>query len=102
MKTLKNYMNLSAEKVDTVESSPLQLSLSPKFPINVKVECVENSTVNSSSNLVNDSSSADGKETNSKKPDDFLDDLDFVVLKDRQRILQSRCYFYLHNFFLFR
>ncbi|XP_009792878.1 uncharacterized protein [Nicotiana sylvestris] len=90
MKTLKNYMNLSAEKVDTVESSPLQLSLSPKFPINVKVECVENSTVNSSSNLVNDSSSADGKETNSKKPDDFLDDLDFVVLKERQRILHSR------------
>ncbi|OIT22599.1 PREDICTED: uncharacterized protein LOC109217389 [Nicotiana attenuata] len=78
------------EKVDTVESSPLQLSLSPKFPINVKVECAKNSTVNSFSNLVNDSSSADGKEINSKKPDDFLDDLDFVVLKERQRILHSR------------
>nr|XP_016499280.1 PREDICTED: uncharacterized protein LOC107817901 isoform X1 [Nicotiana tabacum]XP_016499281.1 PREDICTED: uncharacterized protein LOC107817901 isoform X1 [Nicotiana tabacum] len=90
MNTLQNHMNLSAEKVDTVESTPLQLSLSPLFPINVKVECAENSTVNSSSDLVNVSSTADGKEINSKKPDDLLDDLDFVVLKDRQRILQSR------------
>ncbi|KAJ8526300.1 hypothetical protein K7X08_028777 [Anisodus acutangulus] len=96
--TLQNHLNysaVSAEKVDTTESTSLQQSLSPKFPINVKDEPVENITVNSSINLVNDSSSADAEpilRINDKKPDDCLDDLDFVVLKDRQRILLSRCY----------
>ncbi|XP_059307331.1 uncharacterized protein LOC132058924 isoform X1 [Lycium ferocissimum] len=93
--TLQNQMNISAhtaEKVDTIEST-FQQSLSPRFPIIVKDESVEGIRVNSSINLVNDSSSADAEailRINGKKPDDFLDDLDFVVLKDRQRILQSR------------
>ncbi|MCD9637805.1 hypothetical protein HAX54_021309 [Datura stramonium] len=95
MRTLQNHMNISAvtaEKVDTIKSTSLQQSLSPKFPINVKDGSVENVTANSSINLDNDSSSVDAEAMgiNVKKPDDFLDDLDFVVLKERRRILLAR------------
>ncbi|XP_019185619.1 PREDICTED: uncharacterized protein LOC109180469 isoform X2 [Ipomoea nil] len=78
--------NIMLDKVDAVNSTLLQL-LPSDLPIKTKV-----SAVNKLKKCLNYSSSVDVETTVKLKKEtpEFLDELDFVVLKERQRMLLSR------------
>nr|GMC67564.1 High-affinity branched-chain amino acid transport system permease protein like [Ipomoea batatas] len=78
--------NIMLDKVDAVNSTLLQF-LPSDLPIKTKV-----SAVNKLKKCVNYSSSVDVETTVKLKNEtpEFLDELDFVVLKERQRMLLSR------------
>lgn len=81
--------NIMLDKVDTVNSPSLRL-LPSDLSIKTKV-----SAVNSLEKCINYSSGVDVETTVKIKNEtpDILDELDFVVLKERKRMLLSRCYF---------
>nr|GMC59698.1 uncharacterized protein LOC109180469 isoform X1 [Ipomoea batatas] len=78
--------NIMLDKVDAVNSTLLQL-LPSDLPIKTKV-----SAVNKLKKCLNYSSSVDVETTVKLKNEtpEFLDELDFVVLKERQRMLLTR------------
>ncbi|PIN11243.1 hypothetical protein CDL12_16152 [Handroanthus impetiginosus] len=84
----------TAEKTSSVDSSLLPGSLCMKHPITVKVECADDGVATSSANCM-DGSSLAGIHSVKVEPemsDEFLDELDHIVLKERlTRLLTSKC-----------
>ncbi|KAA8547704.1 hypothetical protein F0562_004133 [Nyssa sinensis] len=87
-----NRIALSEVNVDATASPLLQCSIPSTHPVNIKVEHIDNSLMSLSGNYVKGSSGADAQviKLNTEIPDDFEDDLDHIVLKERRRMLLSR------------
>ncbi|CAK9156035.1 unnamed protein product [Ilex paraguariensis] len=81
-----------AEKLGPSDATSLQHAMPPKCIVKVKVECTDNTLMSSLRNCLTGSSSVDTQAIKIKPevPDDFLDDLDNMVLKERQKMLLSR------------
>ncbi|KAG8373482.1 hypothetical protein BUALT_Bualt11G0028800 [Buddleja alternifolia] len=85
----------TSEKVDPVHSNSLRGSCSTVYPVTVKVECADIGVESPSANCINVSSLAGIQAANfeSEMGDQFLDELDHVVLKERLRRLLTRFLF---------
>lgn len=83
-------------KVVSVDSSSLHESLFVQNPVTVKVECADNYVESSSANCMNIASLAGIQAINSEPEtsEEFLDELDHVVLKERLRRLLTRFHFF--------
>lgn len=80
-------------KLHDGDDTSLEDSVLPNYPVKVKALVTDNKIVNTLGNSVN-TSFVEGLQAinvKSENPDDFLDDLDHIVLKERKRILLSRC-----------
>lgn len=80
-------------KLHDGDDTSLQDSVLPNYPIKVKALVTDNNLVNTLGNSVNTSfgEGLQAIKVKSEPPDDFLDDLDHIVLKERKRTLLSRC-----------
>lgn len=80
------------EEAGACENTSLQQPALSQYPIKVKAVCTDEDLVNSSGDCLNTTLLEDilCLKVKSEIHDDFLDDLDHIVLKERQRMLLSR------------
>lgn len=82
---------LPAEKLSAMDHSSIQQSLLSSHDVSVNVQCADHSSSSSFRNYLNGGYLQEIKIKNDN-PVDFSDELDHLVLKERQRMLVSRCY----------
>ncbi|KAL6993249.1 hypothetical protein U1Q18_011364 [Sarracenia purpurea var. burkii] len=80
------------EKVDTCASTSTQCSMLSKYPVKVGVGYADNNLTSSLGNGVEGflGTHSQAVKIKTEIAEDFVDDLDYVVLKERRRLLLSR------------